>query len=65
MKRVDRLKEWINTLPEDKVKEIAVICIDGMIDSDYIHFPEGYKVPYWDNDGENIDGSEQEYEELI
>jgi hypothetical protein len=60
--REDRLKEWAKTLSPDTMRELLVELTDFAIDSEYVCFWDDTKIPYWDGNGENIDGSEREHE---
>lgn len=59
MTRRERLKNWIDGLDPEKIKEIAIECIDELIDTETIKFYDNTKVPYWDATGEAIDGSDR------
>lgn len=61
MNRKERLKIWINTLTEDKKDELLLLCVEELIDSELFNFYEGYTVPIWDCNGENIDGTERDF----
>lgn len=58
MTRQDRLKEWAETLPIEKLKEIVVELTDYLIDIEEVNFYENDKIPYWDSCGDRLDGSE-------
>ena len=60
MKRMDRLRGWIEQLPREKIIDIAIDSIDTLIDSEYVSFPDDSVSPYWHNSGDNLDGSEEE-----
>ena len=63
--RRERLREWLDTVPSETIKAIALECIDNLIDFEYIGFYEDTEVPYWDNTGDRLDGShyeEQDYD---
>lgn len=58
MTRYERLEEWALTLDENTLRSTLVKCVDELIDAETIGFYPTTKVPYWDGNGENIDGSE-------
>jgi hypothetical protein len=60
MSKRERLRIWLESLDSDKVIDIAVECIDELIDAEQIRFYETTKVPYWDGSGDNLDGSDFE-----
>ncbi len=51
-----RLKEWINTLSEEQMKKIIFETVEYCIDSECVNFYESNKAPYWDGNGERLDG---------
>ena len=63
MKRLERLKLWADTLTPEQTKAILVECVDNLIDFEYVNFWETSKAPYWDGNGERLDGLEWEYED--
>ncbi|MCK9446285.1 hypothetical protein M0Q50_05275 [bacterium] len=60
MKRIERLKNWVDTLEPQMVKDLLVECVDNLVDFEYINFYEDSKSPYWDGNGERLDGTEDE-----
>ena len=64
MSRTERLKSWINTLSEDQKDKILLELVDYAIDSEYVNFYETTKAPYYDGDGERLDGLDWEEEEI-
>jgi hypothetical protein len=63
MSRTERLQNWINTLNEQQKNVIILELVDYAIDSEYVNFPNASRVPYFDSDGETLDGTEQEWED--
>ena len=63
MTRQERLKEWIKTLNEEQKDTIILELTDFAIDAEYVGFYDTTKVPYYDNTGERLDGTEYEYED--
>jgi len=64
MSRIDRLKKWADTLTVEQLKETLVTCVDELVDNESICMWEDTTVPYWDGNGENIDGTERVEEEF-
>jgi hypothetical protein len=63
MTKRERLKEWIKTLNNEQKENVILELTDFAIDAEYVKFYDDTKVPYFDGDGENIDGTEIEYED--
>lgn len=63
MSRTERLQEWIKTLNEDQKNSIILELTDYAIDSEYVCFWDNTNVPYFDCNGENIDGTERANDE--
>ena len=63
MKRLERLKLWVDTLTPEQTKTLLVECVDNLIDFEYVNFRETSKAPYWDGNGERLDGLEWEDED--
>ena len=63
MSKRERLKEWIKTLNEEQKDKVILELTDFAIDAEYVKFYDDTKVPYFDGDGENIDGTETKYED--
>lgn len=63
MSRDERLTEWIESLDIRTLRSIAFEVIDRMIDIEELRMWEDTKVPYWESDGERLDGSERDEEE--
>lgn len=63
MTKTERLKEWIKTLNNEQKDNIILELTDFAIDAEYVKFYDDTKVPYFDGDGENIDGTESEDED--
>jgi len=57
MTKRERLKEWIKTLNEEQKENVILELTDFAIDAEYVNFYDDTKVPYFDGDGENIDGT--------
>lgn len=60
MSRAERLKSWIDTLSEEQLKSILLEIVEELIDAQTVSFYDTSLVPYWDANGENLDGSENE-----
>lgn len=60
MKRRERLRVWIESLDPSEIVDIAIECIDELIDAEIVVFYDGTKVPYWEGNGERLDGTEFE-----
>jgi len=54
----ERLKEWIKTLDNDTRDKILLELLDFAIDSEYVRFYDDTKTPYFDGDGQCIDGTD-------
>ena len=63
MAKRERLKEWIKTLNNEQKENVILELTDFAIDAEYVKFYDDTKVPYFDGDGENIDGTEREDED--
>lgn len=62
MDRDEKLSEWIDSLSEEKAKDILFQLIDRMIETDEIRFhPEEGKniAPHWEVNGERLDEDEE------
>lgn len=60
MTQRDRLKIWVSFLTDEQKGKILLEMTDLAINSEYVNFPDDSKSPYYDGDGENIDGTERE-----
>ncbi len=58
MKRIERLNQWVETLDSETIKKILVECVDNLIDFEYVKFYEDNKSPFWDGNGERLDGKD-------
>lgn len=63
MTRIERLKIWADGLSPEKAKEILVECVDNLVDFEYVNFYDTTKAPYWDGNGERLDGEDWEDED--
>lgn len=63
MTRRERLKEWIKTLNEEQKNTVILELTDFAIDAEYVGFYDTTKVPYYDNTGERLDGTEYDDED--
>lgn len=63
MSRVERLKEWIKTLNDEQKESVILELTIFAIDGEFVCFYDDTKVPYYDGNGENIDGTEREDED--
>ncbi len=57
MNKQERLEKWIATLSEEQKNRILLDLTVFAIDSEYVNFYESTLVPYYDADGETLDGS--------
>lgn len=60
MNRAERLKIWIDTLSEEQLHTVLLETLEELIDAEIVSFYKDTKVPYWDGNGEHLDGSEWE-----
>lgn len=58
MNRRERLQEWINTLDVIQMSRMILELTEYAIDSEEVGFYETSEKPYWENTGENLDGTE-------
>jgi len=63
MTKTERLKEWVKTLNNEQKDSIILELTDFAIDAEYVKFYDDTKTPYFDGDGENIDGIERQDED--
>ena len=63
MTRQERLKKWIKTLNEEQKDNIILELTDFAIDAEYVGFYDTTKVPYYDNTGDRLDGTEYDDED--
>jgi len=64
MERHESLDIWLKTLDRETLEKVALECIEECIEGEIIGFYHPYKkTPYWDGNGENIDGSEDYIED--
>lgn len=56
----DRLKEWVKTLSIDQKDKIILELTSFAINAEYVKFYDDSKTPFYDGDGENLDGTERE-----
>lgn len=63
MNREDRLIKWIDTLDSDTKNRVILDLVSYAIDSEYIRFWDDSSVPYFDADGETLDGTLLNWEE--
>ena len=63
MTKTERLKEWVKTLNNEQKDSIILELTDFAIDAEYVKFYDDTKTPYFDGDGENIDGTERQDED--
>lgn len=54
----ERLRVWIKGLSEAQKDEIILELTEFAIDAEHVAFYSNTKVPYYDNTGENVDGTE-------
>jgi hypothetical protein len=57
MTKTERLKEWIKTLNNEQKDNVILELTEFAIDAEYVKFYDDTKVPYFDGNGENIDGT--------
>ena len=60
--RIERLNNWANSLSENVAKSLLAILVDELIDSETIHFYDNSPAPYWDGNGEYLDGKDYDNE---
>lgn len=60
--RIERLENWIESLSNELIKSTLLQCVDDLIDSGDIKFYDNSPAPYWDSDGEYVDGKEYDNE---
>ena len=63
MNRQERLIKWIDTLDNEQKNRIILDLVSYAIDSDYVRFWDDSSVPYFDGDGETLDGTLLNWEE--
>lgn len=63
MNRQERLIKWIDTLDNEQKNRIILDLVSYAIDSDYVRFWDDSSVPYFDGDGETLDGTLLVWEE--
>lgn len=56
----DELRLWFENLEQSKQIDIALECIEELIITETINYYEDTKVPYWDVNGERLDGLERD-----
>ena len=59
----DRLRHWFESLDQSKQVDIALECIEELVNTETVCFWQDTKVPYWDATGDRLDGSEPEEED--
>ena len=59
----DQLRKWFENLENSKQVDIALECIGELIYTESVKFYDTTKVPYWDETGDRLDGSECEDED--
>lgn len=54
----EKLIQWINSLPLEKVQQLAYTALSELIFTDSVkYYPEneeGYNTPYWEASGEEL-----------
>ena len=63
MNRQERLIKWIDTLDSEQKNRIILDLVSYAIDSEYVRFWDDSSVPYFDGDGETLDGTLLVWEE--
>lgn len=63
MNRQERLIKWIGTIDNEQKNRIILDLVSYAIDSDYVRFWDDSSVPYFDGDGETLDGTLLVWEE--
>ena len=59
----DQLRHWFESLEQSQQIDIALECIEELILTESINFYETTKIPYWDANGDRLDGSEFDEDE--
>jgi hypothetical protein len=54
------LKKWLATLSTEQIKAITLDCLEELILTETVRFWDESKAPYWDSNGERLDGSNPE-----
>ena len=57
----EKLKEWFESLDQSIQIKVALECIEELILTETINYYEDTDIPYWDANGNNIDGSNKSY----
>ena len=57
--------EWALHLTKEQLQDILVEAVDDLIDYEYVRFPDDYLAPYWDGNGERLDGIESELDDAF
>jgi len=61
--KTERLQNWVDTLDIQTLKSLLVECVDELILAETVCFYDDTKVPYWDGNGENLDGSDRGHDD--
>lgn len=63
MNRQERLIKWIDTLDSETKNRVILDLVSYAIDSEYVRFWDDSSVPYFESDGETLDGTLLNWEE--
>lgn len=50
-----RLINWVEELDEEQLRYALLHCVEHLIDSEDVCFPDDYKSPYWESTGEHLE----------
>ena len=53
-----KLRIWFESLEQSQQIDIALECIEELIITESLCFYDNTKVPYWNESGDRLDGSE-------
>ncbi len=57
MTKNERLIKWVESLDRESLNNITIQLVRRMIETEEIRMWDDTEVPYWDADGERLDGS--------
>ena len=55
----ERLNDWLDTLSREKLIKVAKDCVEELVLAETVRFWDDTEIPYWDANGENLDGSDE------
>lgn len=65
MNRQERLIKWIGTIDNEQKNRIILDLVSYAIASEYVRFWDDGSVPYFDGDGETLDGTLLDEERVL